>query len=257
MTVRSAVLPRSLSLGRPHLPAPGVRALVVAAALVVGLGGGWLWLRDSALVSVDHVEVTGLHGPDAGRIRDALASTASDMTTLDVNAGTLRSVVAPFPAVAGISVHPHPPHGLTITVRMNVAVAAAVSDGQAVAVAADGTLLAGVSSHHVPTIRVAVPAVGRVLADRRVRDEVAVAAAIPAPLRRHVADVWKGPRGLSARLRDGPDLYFGSDQRLTAKWAAVSRVLADPTSAGASYLDVTVPGRVGAGGLEPTTTLNP
>ena len=59
------------------------------------------------------------------------------------------------------------------------------------------------------------------------------------------------------RLRNGPVLYFGTVQRLTAKWAAIARVLADPDAAGATYLDATVPERVAAGGLEPTATLNP
>jgi cell division protein FtsQ len=236
---------------------PGPRVLLAIGAVVVVLGGGWLWLRDSPLVSVDHVTITGLSGPGAQEIRGALTSTAAGMTTLDVNDGTLRSAVAPYPAVVSIAIHPHPPHGLTIAVRMNVAVAVATFDGHGVAVAADGALLPGVSSTDVPSIRVSGPAVGRALADRHALDELAVATAAPAPLRSHVADIWKGPRGLSARLRDGPDLYFGSAVRLRAKWAAVSRVLADPSSAGAAYLDVTVPERVGAGGLEPTGTLNP
>jgi cell division protein FtsQ len=256
VTVRSAVLPRSLSVGRPHLPRPLVRGLVVALIALVVLGGGWLWLRDSSLVSVDHVTVTGVHGPDSTAIRTALTRTATGMTTLDVNASTLHSVVVAYPAVASIAIHAHPPHGLTIAVHMNTAVAGARYGDQSVAIAADGTLLNGVSTHHVPTIRLSGPPAGRTVS-RSVRSEVTVASAIPAPLLSHVADIWVGPRGLSARLRHGPDLYFGSDQRLVAKWAAISRVLADPAAAGATYLDATVPERVGAGGLEPTTTLDP
>jgi cell division protein FtsQ len=256
VTVRSAVLPRSLPLGRPHLPRFVARALIVLVVAVVVLGGGWLWLRDSPLVSVDHVRVVGAHGPDATAIHTALVRTADGMTTLDVNAGTLRSAVMPYPAVASIAVHAHPPHNLTIVVHMNTAVAATRYDGQSVAVGADGALLSGVSTHHVPTIAIAGPAVGHAVTGG-VCDEVALAAAIPAPLLTHVSHIWRGPRGLSARLRNGPVLYFGSAQRLVAKWVAISRVLADPTSAGASYLDATVPERVGAGGLEPTTTLDP
>jgi cell division protein FtsQ len=256
VTVRSAVLPRSLSIRRPHAPRSLTRALVIALIALVVLGGGWLWLRDSPLVSVDHVTVTGVHGPDSTAIRTALTRTATGMTTLDVDAGTLRSVVTPFPAVASIAIHAHPPHGMTIAVSMNTAVAGARYGGQSVAIAADGTLLNGVSTHHVPTIRLSGPPAGRTVS-HSIRSQVTLAATIPPALLSHVADIWSGPRGLSARLRHGPDLYFGSDQRLVAKWAAISRVLADPASAGATYLDATVPERVGAGGLEPTTTLNP
>ena len=54
-------------------------------------------LKDSSLVSVRHVQVTGVHGPEAGAIRAALVAAARRMTTLDVRSGTLRSAVTPFP----------------------------------------------------------------------------------------------------------------------------------------------------------------
>jgi cell division protein FtsQ len=42
---------------------------------------------------------------------------------------------------------------------------------------------------------------------------------------------------------------FGSRDNAAAKWAAAARVLADPSAAGATYLDLRIPGRVAAGGL--------
>jgi cell division protein FtsQ len=48
-------------------------------------------------------------------------------------------------------------------------------------------------------------------------------------------------------LRNGPLLEFGDDARARAKWIAAARVLGDPRSAGASYLDVRVPERPVAG----------
>src|ERR1700742_411544 len=44
-------------------------AMLIAMPL---LGGGWLWLRQSPLVSVQHVRVSGVHGSDAGAIEAAL-----------------------------------------------------------------------------------------------------------------------------------------------------------------------------------------
>src|ERR1700737_2525770 len=58
------------------------------------LAGGWLWLRDSSLVSVERVQVSGVHGPDAHAIEAALAGAARHMTTLDVRPGALRAAVA-------------------------------------------------------------------------------------------------------------------------------------------------------------------
>ena len=52
--------------------------------------------------------------------------------------------------------------------------------------------------------------------------------------------------GLEAQLRNGPKVYFGTDDDLGAKWAAAAAVLADSGSAGADYIDVTV--AVTAGG---------
>ena len=53
--------------------------------------------------------------------------------------------------------------------------------------------------------------------------------------------------GLEAQLRNGPQLYFGDDDHLGAKWAAAAAVLADSGSAGADYIDVTVASRPAAG----------
>jgi hypothetical protein len=52
---------------------------------------------------------------------------------------------------------------------------------------------------------------------------------------------------LQAQLRDGPKVYFGADEDLSAKWGAAAAVLADSASAGADYIDVTVAARPAAG----------
>jgi cell division protein FtsQ len=57
---------------------------------------------------------------------------------------------------------------------------------------------------------------------------------------------------MTAPLRNGPVLYFGGTERLRAKWIAASRVLADRSSAGATYLDLRLPERPAAGGLQQT-----
>ena len=63
-------------------------------------------------------------------------------------------------------------------------------------------------------------------------------------------------------LDDGPALLFGSAQDAAAKWRAAARVLAEPSAAGATYLDLRVPDVVAAGGVgaitpEPTATPDP
>jgi cell division protein FtsQ len=66
-----------------------------------------------------------------------------------------------------------------------------------------------------------------------------------------------GPRGLSAQLESGPPLIFGASTEAAAKWVAAARVLAEPSAAGATYLDLRVPGRVAAGGLGPVAAAAP
>ena len=53
--------------------------------------------------------------------------------------------------------------------------------------------------------------------------------------------------GLTLVLRPNLLAYFGDDSRPHAKWLSLARVLADPSSAGASYIDVRLPERPAAG----------
>jgi hypothetical protein len=82
-------------------------------------------------------------------------------------------------------------------------------------------------------------------------------AAAPPALRARVQNVWTGSHGLSARMSSGPLLYFGTTERMEAKWAAIARVLEDPEAAGALYLDVRIPERTAGGGLAAPATEQP
>ena len=76
---------RSTSAGRPRSTRQRlVLAAVVLASLAALAGAGWVWLRDSSLVAIQKITVTGQSGPDAGQIRRALIAAARTMTTLDV-----------------------------------------------------------------------------------------------------------------------------------------------------------------------------
>src|SRR6478735_8212834 len=100
MAVRSGALP--LTLRSRHLRRPSRRSVVIAAVVAVVLAGGWMWLRDSSLVQVRDVQVTGVHGAGAGAVRSALTAAGQDMTTLNVNVGALRSAVARYSIVRGV-----------------------------------------------------------------------------------------------------------------------------------------------------------
>lgn len=234
-----------------RLPRPPLRATAAFLCVIGVLGALWLWLRDSPLVAVRDVTVTGVSGPDAGQVREALADAARDMTTLHVNQGELKTAVDPFPTVLGVSTHSDFPHGLRIAVHERNPIGAVVAGTQRVPVAADGTLMPTTPDGDLPEISAKALPGGSHASAPEVRHAIAVLASAPPAIRARVRRVYVGPRGWTLPLRNGPVLYFGGSERLAAKWAAVVTVLADPTSTGATYLDVRLPERPAAGGLEP------
>jgi cell division protein FtsQ len=221
----------------------------IAVALVVLLGGAWLWLRDSSLVSVDRVSVSGESGPDSVQIRSALVAAARNMTTLDVRMDELRMAVAPYPVVKDLRVSTQFPHGIRIRVIEQIPVGVVVVAGRTIAVAGDGTLLHDVvPSSTLPTIPLGVPPGGSRLSEPGALHAVALLAAAPYQLLAHISQVTTvSSHGLVAQLRNGPSIYFGDATRLAVKWVAASAVLADAGSTGAVYIDVTDPERPAAG----------
>ncbi len=231
---------------------PFVRGLAAVLLLAAILGGGWLWARDSQFVRVERVRVTGATTSEEPSIRAALEAAALDMSTLHVRRDVLDEAVASYPSVAGLHVKADFPHDLAIEVLERRPVAALEIHGRRVPVSSGGIVLTGVEAdRNLPAIRRdAAPAGGRV-DDARTRAAVAVAAAAPPALLARSDRLWWGPKGLTADLSDGPPLVFGTGDDADLKWAGAARVLAEPSAAGATYLDLRVPGRVAAGGIGP------
>jgi cell division protein FtsQ len=242
------VLPRAFRLGR-H----GRRRLAALLVVAAALGALYMfWLRDSSLVRVEHVSFSGVSAtPDGARVREKLVAAARHMTTLHMNPDALRRAVADEPTVHSLSVQPDFPHGLKIAIVENQAVALLVGAGRAVAVAPDGTVLAGTKlPSGLPTVRVVSLPSGTRLPAGPTRDRVAVAGAAPARLLPRVDSISiEHGRGAVAQLQGGPVVIFGRAVDLERKWAAAAAVLAQRSSAGATYIDVRMPERPVAGGL--------
>jgi cell division protein FtsQ len=246
-------LPRGLP--RPALSLSPRARLRLAGVVAVLLALGCLyllWFRDSALVRVEKVTVTGLTVDDAPRIRAALTAAARDMTTLHMREEDLEQAVSGHPVVHDLRVRADFPHGLRIEVVERRPVAVLLSGGQRVPVAGDGTVLRGVdappSLPPVPVDRIPRQRLGEAEPARAVR----VIAAAPDLLAARIEAVREqGAKGLVVDVGDGPELILGDSGRLEAKWAAATRVLADPASEGAAYIDVRLPERPVAGGLPP------
>jgi cell division protein FtsQ len=223
--------------------------LIVALIAAPALGGGWLWLRHSSLVAVREVHISGAHGVDASAIDSALKAAARRMSTLDIRPGELRTAVSAYPIVGRLHVHASFPHTLTIRVVEQPPVAAVAVGGARTAVAADGVVLGAVHLNgSLPALSASTPLTpGERVRSPALLGALAVLGAAPPPLAAQTERAFSGSEGLTVVLHGGLRAYFGDATRPHAKWLALARVLADPGSAGAAYVDVRVPERPAAG----------
>lgn len=259
MRVALRMLPVAVGHGAGALRAragslsPRVRRWLLVAAAVLALLTTlyYAWFRDSSVVAVEDVTVIGIKTDDAPRIRARLEAAARDMTVLHVDEEKLMRALPVSAAVADLRVSTDFPHGMTIEVVQSPAVAVLVAPGRRMPVAGDGTVLKGARSGNVPAISVeAVPGSGR-LGRGRTRQLVAAAATAPVALRGRIERMrYLSAKGLVAYLERGPQVILGDAESLAAKWAAAAAILADGESRGASYVDVSLPDRPVAGGVD-------
>jgi cell division protein FtsQ len=242
---------RALSSSLAALGARRRARLVVICALILVplLAGGWMWLRHSSFVAVQHVHVAGAHGAQASAIDGALTEAARGMSTLAPDVAKLKAAVARFPQVSDVRADPSFPHGMRITVIERAAVAALAVGGDRIAVSADGTALGtSVPSASLPAVADDVaPGSGARVRNVLVLQALTVLGAAPGALARLASRAYFSARGLTVAMRSGLLVYFGDATRPHAKWLALASVLADSSSAGALYVDVRSPERAAAG----------
>jgi cell division protein FtsQ len=229
-------LPRIVPFFVLSIPARFRRKLGVALLVAVLLTTAYmLWLRDSSLVAIEKVQVSGLTTRDAPKVREALTAAARDMTTLHVDRDRLLEAASAWPVVNDLRVVTDFPHGVRIEAVERRPVALVSAGGERVPVSEDGTVIQGLKGE--PKL----PEVDRKL--------LAAAGAAPPFLLERVKTIRRTDRGLVAELGKGPDVVLGSQTRLRAKWAAAAAVMADEGAKGANYIDVRLPERPVAGGL--------
>ena len=229
------------------------RVACFAALPLLGFGG-WMALRDSSLFSVDQVIVVGLTPNALPAVSEQLHAAARAQTTTDFSVGALRASVAQYTLIAGLRVQTRFPHGVRIVVHERHAIARLEVAGRWSALAADGSVITGLarygslavvhSTHRTSSGRTRDPFV--LLALRMLTDA-------PASLRRRAAAVTIADGALTIHLHRGPRLIFGNDALPHAKWDAAAAVLADPSSRGASYIDLRLPSRPVAQVADPQT----
>jgi cell division protein FtsQ len=223
----------------------------VAGALAIAY---FAWFRDSSLVAVTHVKVTGARSSERGEITAALTRAAKGMTTLDVQTDRLREAVKDFPTVASVSADPSFPHALTVSVTERQPALVATDGDRRIAVAANGDLLGGIEvPDQLPQLELgSLPASGRLGGEALA--EALVIGAAPPPLRPLIEGVATSrDYGVVVTMRGRVQLRFGSGGDREGKWTAVAAVLADPGLTTLSYVDVRVPQRPAVGGTSTPT----
>jgi cell division protein FtsQ len=211
------------------------RRLLLAVLVALALAGLYhFWLRDSSLVAVNDVQVTGLTTKDGPRIQAMLESIAEDMTTLHVQKDEFEEAVRTFPVVGSLHVEADFPHGLLIEVTERPAAALVEVDGVPTPVAADGTILRGLRvPEGLPQVRMEKPVSENHVTDPAALRALLVAGAAPEGFPQRIERVSEdSEHGIVLALEDGPDLFFGDADLVTEKWTAAVRVMADADAAG-------------------------
>ncbi len=213
-------------------------ALLVVAALVAGY---MLWFRDSSVVAIEDVTVTGANvGPG---VEEQLTAAATGLSTLHLDRGAIEEAVADDPSVIALKIETDFPHGVTIDVESRTP-AGWVDADDGTLLAADGTVLAtGIDRPD----GIAEIAGDEASGDRAAGEELAAArvlGAVPGPLQAQVAKASVDEdHGVVAELNGGIELRFGSPGNADQKWQAAAAVLADPNLTSATYIDLSVPSR--------------
>ena len=124
------------------------------------------------------------------------------------------------------------------------------SGSSAVAVAADGTILAWLpppKEGSLPKLPLETPPKGPRL-QGPVLEQARVLGATPPPLLRYVEGSYFGESGVDVNLTSGVELRFGDSTQAARKWRAAAAVLASPSVTTLDYVDLHAPGRPALGG---------
>ena len=251
MSAATVALPR---IARFSLRALRNRAVLIALGLVALFAAYTFWFRDSSLVAVKTVKISGIgKGKLDGQLRDALVHAGLGMTTLDASQADLAKAARPYPSVQAVSIDPTFPSTLNVKVTKRAAVAVIGEGAGAVGVAKDGRVMRGVpvDSDRLPRLPLTAAPKGSWVGGP-VLEQAAVLGAAPKPLLRYVDHSFNAQSGIGVELDGGVDLLFGTAANADRKWQAAAAVLSDPDLGPLDYVDLSVPRRPAVGGVSYT-----
>jgi cell division septal protein FtsQ len=251
MSTATVALPR---IARLSVRALRNRAVLVALFAVALIAVYSFWFRDSSLVAVKTVKVSGIgKGKLDGKLRETLVHAGLGMTTLDASQAELVKATRPYPSVQSVTIDPTFPSTLNVKVTKRSAVATIGEGSGAVGVAEDGRVLRGVPVGHdsVPRLPLTAAPKGSWVGGP-VLEQAEMLGAAPKPLLRYVDHSFNGESGIGVELDGGVDLLFGTAGSADQKWQAAAAVLSDPDLGPLDYVDLSVPRRPAVGGVSYT-----
>ena len=251
-TERAAVLPESRAVPELARIAPSGRSVLTGLALLVLALGAYFCARDTSVFALRTVDVRGGTPLLRAEVRAALAESVGK-SLLRVDGDTVSRALTPIPGVRSFSFDRSFPHTLRVVVQREqpVLVLRRVPGDGAFLVAASGRVirpLAHARRSRLPRLWV-TKAVHVVPGQRLGAAPAQAAAALSllrgAPLPGGVVVVEAGAKELTLVLAGGFQLRLGDGGDLRLKLAIARRILrrTGAVSAGAGYLDVSVPER--------------
>jgi len=215
----------------------------LAAVVVLGILGAAAWLlTHSSLLDVDHVRVAPTEHVSAAEVRFASGVNQGDpILFVDLDAVAERIERLPWVDEADVNRRLSGELDIRVTERIPAAWARRAAD-QVALVDGRGRVLADATEApaELPELGDVVtlpPPGGRI----DPRAGAGVVGKLPAELRNRVARVVADGGAVTLALRDGPEVRFGSPDRVTAKARAVVAVLGTITGPLPAYVDVRVP----------------
>jgi cell division septal protein FtsQ len=221
-----------------------------ATLLLVGVAvGGYVAARQTALLALHRVDVEGAPPGVAAEVRKTLSPYVGQ-SLVRFDAGAAATKLSTLTDIAGARFDRAFPHTLKVRVRLERPVAVLRQGADGWLVSATARVLQKLDPPYPSLPRIWVPRSVDVTVNSTLGGPGAQGVAALAPLRPlkidvAVREVKPGDAGLTLVLRSGTELRLGSSGDLRLKLAIAKTLL--PLTAGARYVDVSVPERPVAG----------
>lgn len=212
------------------------------------VGAYQFWLRDSSLVAVKNVEVTGIsrESEEGRQIDQAVRTAMGEMTTLHVQPEILEQELARFPRVQGTEIDTSFPDSAEVTVLLREDGSIFGDGADALLIATDGTVLGPAAGQEdsLPSIGDGnPPASGDDRLSGRALRQALILGAAPPELRSYIAGSRATAAGVEVEMENGMLMLFGDPAESARKWRTAAALIADPSFDTGSYVDLTVPRR--------------